>query len=43
MRRIYAQQLVASNFALNGQNFKREVCLNVVIPFSVIACCLVVT
>ena len=34
--------LVASNFAKNGENFKRELCLNVIIPFSTIACCLIV-
>ena len=33
-------QLVASNFAKNRENFKGKICLNVTIPFSVIACCL---
>ena len=29
----FVQQLVASNFAKNRENFKRELCLNVIIPF----------
>ena len=37
------QQLVASNFAKNGENFERELCLNVIILFSIIVSCLVVT
>ena len=32
-----------SNFANNQENFKRESCLKIIIPFSIIACCLVVT
>ena len=43
LRHIYVQQLVASNFAKTGENFKRELCLNFIIPFSIIACCVVVT
>ena len=34
---------MASNFAKNWENFKRELCLNVIIPFPIIACCFVVT
>ena len=40
------QQLVAINFAKNRENVKRELCLNVlnvIIPFSIIVCCLAVT
>ena len=37
------QQLVASNFARNGKSSKRELFLNVIVPFSIIARCLVVT
>ena len=40
LRRIFVQQLVASNFVKNGKNFKRKLCLNVIISFSVIAWCL---
>ena len=39
---FYAKQLVFSNFAKNRENFKRELCLNVIIPFSVIVGCLVI-
>ena len=34
---------MASNFANNRENFKRESCLKIIITFSIIACCLVVT
>ena len=34
---------MASNFANNRENFKRESCLKLIIPFFIIACCLVVT
>ena len=34
---------MASNFANNRENFKQESCLRIIIPFSIIACCLVVT
>ena len=37
-----AQQLVVSNFAKNQENVKGELCLNVIILFSIIACCLVI-
>ena len=37
-----AQHLIASNFAKNCENVKGELCLNVIIPFSIIVCCLVV-
>ena len=30
---MYAQQLVARNFAKNRENVKRELRLNVIIPF----------
>ena len=33
---------VANNFADNRKNGERELCLNAVIPFSMVACCLVV-
>ena len=36
-------QLVTNNFAKNRENGKGELCLNVIIPFSIIVCCLVVT
>ena len=32
----------ASNFEKNRENFKGELCLNVIIPFSFIGCCLVI-
>ena len=35
---LYTQQLVASNFAKNQDNYPRRIiCLNVIIPFSIIA------
>ena len=40
---IESQQLVASKFAKNRENLKRELCLNASIPFSIIVCCLVIT
>ena len=43
LRHIYAQQFVARNFANNRENFKRELCLNIIILFSIIVGCLVVT
>ena len=36
------QHLVASNFATNRENVKGELCLKVIIPFSIIVCCLVI-
>ena len=36
LRQIYVQQLVTSNFAKNQENFKGELCLNVIIPFTII-------
>ena len=43
LRQIYVtQQLVASNFAKKPENIQRELCLNVIIPFSIIVCCLVI-
>ena len=37
------QQFLQRIFTKNEENFKRELCLNVFIPFSIIAWCLVVT
>ena len=34
--------LVASNFAKNRENVQGELCLNVIIPFSIIVCSIVV-
>ena len=34
LRHIYVQQLMASNFAKSGKNFKRELYLNFIILFS---------
>ena len=36
LRQIYAKQMVASNFAKNQENFKGELCLNVITPFTII-------
>ena len=36
LRQIYVQQLVASNFAKNQENFKGELWLNVITPFTII-------
>ena len=36
LRQIYVQQLVARNFAKNQENFKGELCLNVITPFAII-------
>ena len=38
----YVKQLVASNFANKRENFKRELCLKIIIPVSIIACCLAI-
>ena len=35
-RHIYVQQLEARNFAKNGENFKREFCLNFIILFPIL-------
>ena len=46
-RRIIASHLYTAiggqEFPKNGENFKRELSLNVTISFSITACCLVVT
>ena len=38
--KIMLQPLVASYFAKNQENVRRELCLNVIIPFYIIVCCL---
>ena len=40
---IILQPLVASNFAKDRENVKRELCSNVIISFYVIVCCLYAT
>ena len=39
----FCTAVMASNFEKNPENYKRELSLNVFIPFSIITCCLVVT
>ena len=36
VRQLYVQQLVANNFAKNRENYKGELCLNVITPFIII-------